>query len=111
MTDREKAIVEAYTGIVMLTGDKVSEFYKYLAELYGRPVYTHEFLTLDIKEKAKADFVSLCRDSVEVRENVHGEWVETESVYYICSLCGDDSYYESNFCPNCGADMRKGDAE
>ena len=44
--------------------------------------------------------------TADVRENVHGEWVETESVYYICSLCGDDSYYESNFCPNCGADMR-----
>lgn len=61
MTDREKAIVMAYTGIVMLTGDKIDEFYKYLAELYGRPVYTHEIVILDIQEKAKPDFVELCK--------------------------------------------------
>lgn len=48
MTDREKAIVMARTGIVMLTGDRLNEFYKYLSELYGRPVYTHEVVALDI---------------------------------------------------------------
>ena len=62
MTDREKAIVMAYTGIAMLTGDKITEFYKYLAELYGRPVYTHEIVQLDIQSKAKADFVRLCKE-------------------------------------------------
>ena len=62
MTDREKAIVMAYTGIAMLTGDKITEFYKYLAELYGRPVYTHEIVQLDIQNKAKADFIRLCKE-------------------------------------------------
>lgn len=62
MTDREKAIVMAYTGIAMLTGDKITEFYKYLAELYGRPVYTHEIVQLDIQSKAKADFIRLCKE-------------------------------------------------
>ena len=41
----------------------------------------------------------------------HGEWVNGE-----CSECGGDApfwsmattYYRSNFCPNCGADMRGG---
>ena len=61
MTDREKAIVTAYTGINMLEGEKFDEFYKYLRELYGRPVYTHEILFLDIREKAKKDFIALCR--------------------------------------------------
>lgn len=73
MTDREKAIVMAYTGIAMLTGEKIEEFYKYLAELYGRPVYTHEIVTLDIQEKAKPDFVELCR--TEQSERKKGEWI------------------------------------
>lgn len=36
-----------------------------------------------------------------------GEWIEGTQGYY-CSECEDiDSFYfEHNFCPNCGADMR-----
>lgn len=62
MTDREKAIVMAYTGTALLAGDKLNIFYEYLSELYHRPVYTHEIPFLDIKEKAKQDFLDLCRD-------------------------------------------------
>lgn len=62
MTDREKAIVTAYTGINMLEGEKIDELYKYLNELYGRPIYTHEIPYLDIREKAKKDFITLCRN-------------------------------------------------
>ena len=69
MTDREKAIVMAYTGICMLEGKKLFEFYKYLEELYERPVYTHEFLTLDIKERSEKDFMELCR-----REEPEQRW-------------------------------------
>ena len=61
MTDREKVIVTAYTGFNMLNGEKFDEFYKYLEELYGRPVYTHEIPFLDIQEKSKEDFIALCR--------------------------------------------------
>ena len=70
MTDREKAIVMAYTGICMLEGKKLFEFYKYLEELYERPVYTHEFLTLDIKERSEKDFMELCR-----REEPEQRWI------------------------------------
>jgi hypothetical protein len=42
MTDRERAIVMAYTGYVMLVGNKLCEFYKYLEEILGRPIMTHE---------------------------------------------------------------------
>lgn len=62
MTDREKAIVTAYTGVNMLEGEKLDELYKYLKELYGRPVYTHEIPFLDIREKAKEDFIALCKN-------------------------------------------------
>lgn len=66
MTDKEKAIVMAYTGICMLVGDKFQIFHKYVEDIMGRPVYTHEMATDavddEIKEKAKADFIALCKD-------------------------------------------------
>lgn len=62
MTDREKAIVQAHTGIVMLEGEKFNLFYEYLEELYGRPVYTHEIPFIDMKEKSRPDFIKLCRE-------------------------------------------------
>ena len=64
MTDREKAIVMAHTGICMLTGDKFQIFHKYVEDIMGRPIMTHEIglLADTIKEKAKADFIALCAD-------------------------------------------------
>ena len=82
MTDREKAIVMAYTGVCMLTGDKINEFYKYLAELYERPVYTHEIATLDLRSKSKLDFVSLC---------VNEQPEQTDII-----LCEDCKYFPKN---------------
>lgn len=66
MTNREKAIVMAFTGMCMLTEDKFNIFHKYVEELMGRPVYTHElgFLADEIKEKAKDDFIKLCKEDV-----------------------------------------------
>lgn len=64
MTDREKAIVMAYTGACMLTGDKFQIFHKYVEEIMGRPVQTIEmgFIANEIKEKSKADFMALCAE-------------------------------------------------
>jgi hypothetical protein len=64
MTDKEKAIVMAYTGVCMLAGDKFQIFHKYVEDIMGRPVYTHELANKavedEIKEKAKDDFIVLC---------------------------------------------------
>ena len=64
MTDKEKAIVMAHTGICMLAGDKFQIFHKYVEDIMGRPVMTHEigWLADTIKEKTKADFLALCAD-------------------------------------------------
>lgn len=72
MTDRERVIVTAYTGIAMITGEKFNLFYEYLNELCGRPVYTHEIPLLEdeIKERSKADFLKLCEDEKDVVEVV-----------------------------------------
>ena len=52
--------------------------------------------------------------SADVRENVHGEWnYSYKDDTAECSKCGYEHYlgtyreYATNFCPNCGADMRK----
>lgn len=49
--------------------------------------------------------------TADVRENVRGEWIFPygDKKYKRCSACGKTFYSipaTSNFCPNCGADMR-----
>ena len=55
------------------------------------------------------DMLMLC-DAVYHGEPYHnrprGEWVALEYGYK-CSACTAAFYTHSNFCPNCGADMRK----
>ena len=52
-----------------------------------------------------------------VRQVVRGQWlkinprkdVEGWTEYdFQCSICKEISWEESNYCPNCGADMREG---
>ncbi len=53
--------------------------------------------------------------TADVRENVNGEWITTyldhvamgerPKILY-CSVCNQCIAYPTNFCPNCGADMR-----
>lgn len=65
MTKRECAVVMAFTGTTMLTGNDIGIFYSYLEELFGRPVYSHELANelcwAEIKEKSQKDFVEICR--------------------------------------------------
>lgn len=66
MTDRERAIVMAHAGICMLTGDKFQIFHKYVEEIMGRPIMTHEMgiksIADEIRSKSKDDFIALCAD-------------------------------------------------
>ena len=38
----------------------------------------------------------------------HGRW-ETDTCHVYCSVCDKHADYKTNFCPHCGADMRKYD--
>lgn len=65
MTNRERAIVMAYTKICMLTGENLKIFYDYAEEKLGRPVLD---LHLALKStwdelhiKSREDFVKLCK--------------------------------------------------
>ena len=65
MTDREKAIVMAYTGYTMLAGDKLGIYYQYVQEKLGRSVMTHELAYEEvqdaIREAAKEDFIAIAK--------------------------------------------------
>ena len=69
MTDREKAVVMAYTGVCMLSGEKFNIFHQYIEKKLGRPVYTHELAfekVLDkIKQSVSEDFMAICADTFE----------------------------------------------
>lgn len=137
MTDRERAICECYTGIIFCTGEQRNELYKYLHELFGRPIYTHEMPQLadEIIQKSKADFIKVCKG-----ENINeqptadeekvkcGYWEVVSDEYeicaseFVCSIC-KESFVSSELtdeqflqmmkhCPNCGAKMNsKGGAD
>ena len=64
MTKRECAIIMAYTGYCMLQDNDLNVFYEYLSEKYGRPVFTHELVSLDTQEISKEDFIKLCESAI-----------------------------------------------
>lgn len=114
MTDREKTIVTAYTGVTMLQGEKLDLLYDYISKLIGRPIQTLDFVYLadKIQELSKPDFLKLCAEDTER----HGEWIKHiryNMNYFVskyeCSNCRDEVWQKTEwqFCPNCGADMRK----
>lgn len=68
MTKQECAVVQAYTGICMLTGDDLSIYYSYINHLFGRPVFTHEIPELhdEIRKRSHQDFINLCDNAVDM---------------------------------------------
>lgn len=67
MTKHEAAVVETYTGIVMLKGDDRKLIYEYANKLLGFPIFTHEFLAYanKLKELSKPDFIEICKNLEE----------------------------------------------
>lgn len=65
MTKQECAIVTAYTEISMLRGDDLKYLYRYLSEIIGRPVFSHEIPDVCelFRDRIKADFIALCRNA------------------------------------------------
>lgn len=64
MTKQEAAVIETYTGIVMLTGDNRRYAYEYAEKLLGFPILTHEFAVYadKLKELSKPGFIEICRN-------------------------------------------------
>jgi len=61
MTNREKVIISAYTGVLMCN---FGDMHEYIEKILGRPVWTHELadekIRNEIKEASKPDFIALC---------------------------------------------------
>lgn len=93
MTHRECAIVMAYTGVAMLTGDKLGLFYAYMEEILGESVVTHEIALRaeEIKEKAKPDFLQLCATSEPEQKRPTHQWPGCK--YHLpCDWCDRDNH-------------------
>ena len=66
---------------------------------------------------ASAGMAESIRTAITLREPKKGKWVDAHgnpikdaySVY--CNACGEWSEYRTDFCPNCGADMREREGE
>ena len=56
-------------------------------------------------------FVEMAEDAstIEAKPVVHGEWIKVSPYRYACSKCEYNVQITEadNFCPHCGADMRK----
>lgn len=91
----------------------INELYKriFTAEIYNDDfdgtVIGNLLCLGDVKEVADE------LPTVEVKHDVHGEWNEFDIDYggiptvgYQCSECGQSNGFITDFCPNCGADMR-----
>lgn len=115
MTIQECAIIEAYTGICMCSGEKRRFFYEYVDKIMGEPLLTHEHFTRidEIKAKAAPDFLKLCEEAVDgepigvefIRTYGDGELVSEEAC---CPNCGrqyaeEDPIWGEPYCPSCGA--------
>lgn len=94
--------------------------YEYLQEAFRRKLHRENGYMSENKEEIYREGIlsamSILSDhqkrysGADLRENVRGEWIEHSYTYIVkCSVCDAGSQSKSNFCPNCGADMRKAD--
>lgn len=62
----------------------------------------------DTLSRSDALFLIDNTEAADVAPVVHGEWLCAETddeQFFLCSVCNDKKYWESNYCPNCGAKM------
>ena len=93
-----------------IDGDKLMQE---LSTMYKEPTSTEDFMTIGY-DKAIADVVVTAhrQPTADVVEVKHWEWKKMWHSYFkqelpCCSVCGHFSAMRWNFCPNCGAVMRK----
>ena len=121
MTREEAILLSAYTGFLL--APDFSEVHKFCENTLGRPIWTHEFarpaLQNEIQEKLHPQIMELVQSISALRpvrrEQVEkvwrGEWIGVPNmgVYdTACSKCGycpGIRFWDSDFCPNCGAPM------
>ncbi len=99
----------------------MDEYYKMLNEYVKKGDIFNELKKLPLDfgkcESADVEFMIMRLSPANVRENVQGHWIRHEYAdlvdgYYVpnfeCSKCRTWKDDDSDFCPDCGADMRGG---
>lgn len=95
MTKQEAAIIMAYTGTTLLTGEDFSIFHKYIEEKLKRPVLTYKLadkvVEEQIKEASKEDLINLCKN-LENETTAQWDFVHYDPDYLVysgtCTACG-----------------------
>lgn len=87
ITEKEAAIISAYTGILL---GRFSRMHEYVEQIMGQPVFTYELadkeLTNKIKQKSKQDFCNLIViNSISANER-YGKDVKPEPICK-CKTC------------------------
>lgn len=62
----------------------------------------------DTLSRSDALFIIDNIEAADVAPVVHGEWLCAEAddeQFFLCSVCNDKEYWESNYCPECSAKM------
>ena len=73
----------------------------------------NDITDVDFENTDKIWFTTKHQKTVEFVKRKKGKWISLDDFRgkynefgYKCSECKEQSDYEENFCPNCGADMR-----
>ena len=77
------------------------------------------FLDYGIMKNGSAAAILQCvKEGKEYKDRPKGEWIQSDKDKYwaMCSVCKKeaicgDFMILTDFCPNCGADMREGDSD
>ena len=68
-------------------------------------------IVLEEMEDIESGFAAMYEiPTADVTEVRHGRWlcVDTDTEqFFLCNRCKKKEYWESNYCPNCGAKMDK----
>lgn len=117
MTKRDAAIIMAYTGYVTLQGENLVQYGRYVSEILGRPVFTHEIPSLsdEIREKSKPDFIKLCESATDddALEPIDIPTPPCNDVTLSCPTCRkpivnaySSKEYKPKFCSECGQKLK-----
>lgn len=101
-----------------IPADKLAEAFDLAIEALSKPIVdiTQRDLCADISCTDCPFMEEACKlmDYVAYADRPHGEWAEPKLIYtdahkVTCTNCGERVVIvgRTNFCPNCGADMRK----
>lgn len=96
----------------MQQGIPTTEYFVRLSDL-KQPIERNPYDEKEGNISAYMRYLKYNTKMADVRENAHGEWItDTESALAgnVCSACGkvaNSIFHKTNFCPNCGADMRE----